>query len=102
LCLSLLSVATFFGARISQNDIINSVTRPVGITGAYTLDSELSVDDQGRICAAGATGCRGNYWQHDAAPGFRATDTNDPVIHDSNPFCQPVAALGGVVPATCP
>jgi hypothetical protein len=95
-------IAPFFGARISENDIINSTTSPVGSFGTYTLASELSVDAQGQICPPGAANCRGNYWQHDAAPGFRATDTTNPLIRDSNPFCQAVAALGGVVPPTCP
>jgi hypothetical protein len=95
-----------FGARVSENDIINSLVVAVGSTQVgstdYAVPSELSVDDQGRVCTMGSTGCRGNFWQHDAAPGFRTTDTNDSDIRDSNPFCQPVAALGGVVPVTCP
>jgi hypothetical protein len=94
--------ATVFGARISRNDIVDSLVTPVSSFGAWTLASELSVDDQGRVCGAGSTGCVGNYWQHDEAQGFRATDTNDALIHDSNPFCQPVAGLVGLLPATCP
>jgi hypothetical protein len=85
--------AKFFGARISRNDIVESVTRPVSGSGMYAIDSELSVNDQGHMCVAGSTGCQGNYWGHNAPPCFRATDTNTTFIHDSNPFCHPVSGL---------
>jgi hypothetical protein len=91
-----------FGARIWQNDFTNSVTQAVAATGAYAIATELSVDDQGRVCGVGSTGCVGNYWGHPAAPGFDATDTNNAAIHDLHPFCQPVAAATGALPATCP
>jgi hypothetical protein len=31
-------------------------------TPAYTLPTELSVDDQGNVCGPGSTGCQGNNW----------------------------------------
>jgi nitrous oxidase accessory protein NosD len=82
--------ATFFGANISQNDFVNSVSRGVSATGAYTASTELSV--------AGV----GNYWGHAAAPGFLPSDSNNPLIADRNPFCEPVAGHADPLPLTCP
>jgi nitrous oxidase accessory protein NosD len=81
--------ATFFGARIFLNDITGSM-RPVTITGAYTFPTELS------------QGGAGNYWGHASPPGFSAVDTNNALIGDQHPFCQPVAANTGPLPPICP
>jgi hypothetical protein len=81
--------ATFFGAQVSQNDFTGSVFG-VSTTGPYTFPTELSV------------GGIGNYWGHNAPPGFRTTDTNNFNVRDSNPFCQQVAGMTAPLPAMCP
>jgi hypothetical protein len=83
-----------FGAQIFLNDVTASLTKGVGGIPngamAYAVPSELSV------------GGAGNFWGHDTAPGFSSVDTDNPNIRDSNPFCQPVAALSSPPPPTCP
>jgi hypothetical protein len=73
--------ATSFGARVFLNDFTGSTTRAIGILGSYALPTELSWHGVG------------NYWGHATPPCFRSTDSPNPaLIHDSHPFCEPVAA----------
>jgi hypothetical protein len=84
------NMTTSFGAKIFLNDVTGSLTRGVSSIGTYTLPSELSF------------GGAGNYWGHSEAPGFRVSDTNNPSIHDSHPFCQSVATQTRVLPSVGP
>jgi Periplasmic copper-binding protein (NosD) len=72
--------AASFGARVFLNDIIGSTTRAVGVSGTYTLPTELSSNGTG------------NFWGHASTPCFTASDTPLPLlIQDSYPFCATVA-----------
>ena len=73
--------ATAFGARVFLNDITGSTIRAIGVTGTYTLPTELSWDGVG------------NYWGHATPPCFRSSDTPlSLLIQDSHSFCVPVNA----------
>jgi nitrous oxidase accessory protein NosD len=78
------STATVFGARVFLNDITGSTVRAIGVTGTFTLPTELSSEGIG------------NYWGHATLPCFRSSDTPLPwLIYDSHPSCVPVAASAG-------
>lgn len=80
-----------FGAHVFRNDIVHSGTFAVtSFEPTYALPTELS---EGGV---------GNYWGHSTAPGFLASDSNNPVVVDHHPFCAPVAEQPGPPPATCP
>ena len=82
--------ATAFDARIFLNDVIASRAHGIGSVGPYTFPTELPI---GGVV---------NYWDHHEAPGFRASDTNNPVIRDSHPFCAPIATQARPLPPLCP
>jgi hypothetical protein len=72
--------AALFGARVYQNDFTGSAVRAVDVRGPLNFRTELSFDGAG------------NYWGHSTAPCFRPSDSPVPqLIHDSFPFCVPVA-----------
>jgi hypothetical protein len=82
--------ATAFDASIFLNDVIASRAHGISSVGPYTFPTELSL------------GGFGNYWDHREAPGFRPSDTNNPVIRDSLPFCAPITTPARPLPPTCP
>ena len=73
--------AARFGARVFLNDVVGSTTRAIGVSGPYTLPTELSSNGTG------------NFWGRSTPPCFDVSDTPLPeLIRDNHPFCAAVAA----------